>query len=92
MIAYKLSLGPNTFVGIAEVKLDPCSSWYALTFLFSFRNGDRRDKNISRDAPINNIDHPLCVRVTVVALMRWSEMDLGLVERVCNLIREHTGR
>jgi hypothetical protein len=28
--AYKLSLGPKTFVGIAEVKLQPNSSLYAL--------------------------------------------------------------
>jgi hypothetical protein len=30
--SYKLSLGPNTFVGIAEVKLHPNSSLYALSY------------------------------------------------------------
>ena len=33
-VPYKLSLGPNMFVGMAEVKSHPYWSWYALPFFF----------------------------------------------------------
>jgi hypothetical protein len=39
--------------------------------------------------PVSDIDHPLCVRVSVVALVGWSKMDLGLVKRVLDLIWEY---
>ena len=43
------------------------------------------------DTPISDINHPLCVCVSVVALMGWSEMNLRLIERVGDLVWEYAG-
>ena len=73
----KLSFGPNTFVGIAEVKLQSNSSLYALSVgyivISSFQS--------RRNALALDIDHTLRVRITIVTLMRWSTVDLGFVQR-----------
>ena len=44
-----------------------------------------------QDTPVCNIDHPLCVRIAKVTLVWQAKVDLGLVERVGDLIREDTG-
>jgi hypothetical protein len=70
---------------MAEVKLDPCSSRYALSLIFRDVDWDQHV-----DTPIGNIDHPFGIGIPVVALVGWSEMDLGLVKRVRDLIWEYT--
>jgi hypothetical protein len=48
--AYKLSLGPNTFVGIADVKLDPNSSLYALPKKSQLRSKHQEPKQLTDSA------------------------------------------
>jgi hypothetical protein len=48
--------------------------------------------NISCHIPIGNVDHPFSVGVSEVALVGWSEMNLGLVKRIRDAIWENTRR
>ena len=73
---------------MAEVKLDPCSSRYALPFFFRDASGI----SMSCYIPISDVDHPFSVGVSKVTLVRWSEMDLGLVKRIRDAIWENTRR
>ena len=82
----KLSCGPNTFVGIAEVKLQPNSSLYALSVRYI---GDLI-LPIKKYAPVLDIDHTLRVGIAKVALMRGPTVDLIFVQRVFDLIGEDT--
>ena len=83
--AYKLSLGPNTFVGIADVKLDPNSSLYALQ---KKKSASNQSIKIPNNSLILHVDHPLRVRIPEITLMRWARVDLGLVERIGDFIGE----
>ncbi len=72
---------------MAEVKLDPCSSRYALPTL----------RQICRvvstcDIPVSDIDHPFRIGVSEIAVVGWSQMDLGLVKRIRDVIWEDTCR
>ena len=42
--------------------------------------------------PILNIHHPLRVGITKIAIVRQPQVDFGLVQGVCDLIREDTRR
>jgi hypothetical protein len=42
--------------------------------------------------PVSDVDHPFSVGVSEVALVGWSEMDLGLVKRIRDAIWENTRR
>ena len=42
--------------------------------------------------PILDIHHPLCMCITEVTLVRQPEVDLGLVQRVCDLVWEDACR
>ena len=45
-----------------------------------------------KDAPVLDVDEALRVRVAEVGLVREAEVDLGLVERVLDLVRVHARR
>ena len=49
-------------------------------------------RQVTRSIPVGDIDHPLCVCISVIALVGWPEMNLGLVERVCDAIWEDARR
>jgi hypothetical protein len=42
--------------------------------------------------PVSNVDHPFSIGVSKVALVRWSEMNLGLVERIRDVLWKNTRR
>lgn len=42
--------------------------------------------------PVSNVDHPFSIGVSEVALVRWPEMNLGLVERIRDALWENTRR
>ena len=42
--------------------------------------------------PVSDVDHPLSVGVSEVALVGWSEMDFGLVQRIRDAIWENARR
>ena len=86
-----MSCGPKTFVGMAEVKLSPYWSLYALQRRLRSASA-HAVKQRGRCGPVLDVDEPLCVRVAEVAFVREPEVDLGLVERVLDFVRVHTGR
>ena len=45
-----------------------------------------------KDAPVLDVDEALRVCVPEVALVREAEVDLGLVERILDLVRVHARR
>jgi hypothetical protein len=46
----------------------------------------------TKDIPVSNINHPFSIGISEVALMGRSKMDLGLVQRVRDVIWEYTRR
>lgn len=86
----KLSFGPNTFVGMAEVKLQPNSSLYALLDRCMVIPILPIKKMTGGNALVLDIDHTLCVGITKVALMRGPAVDLVFVQRIFDLIGEDT--
>ena len=80
-VTHKLSCGPKTFVGMAEVKLSPYWSLYALRERMS-RGRSTYASSIAMSClyvPVLDVYKPFCVRVAEVALMWEAEVDLGLV-------------
>jgi hypothetical protein len=81
---YKLSCFPKTLVGMADVKLSPNSSLYALEEeIIKLKPGRYRNHII---LPVLNIYHPFSMCVAIITLMRQSKMNFGFVQRVCDFV------
>jgi len=88
---HKLSCGPNTFVGIADVKLHPNSSLYALKCVEGRDQADTAHI-LCIDSLILNIDQSLCIRVSKITLVRRAAVYLGLIEWIRNLVGKDARR
>lgn len=98
-----MSYGPKMLVGIAEVKLQPNSSWYALhdtrgrrsqlsALQRRARGGTVFPRRKGMTQLVVDVDETLAVGVAKVGRVRRAEVDGRLVDRVRDLVREHAGR
>lgn len=77
---------------MAEVKLDPNWSLYALHELNQDVGNDSATMRIFRSLLVCNVDHPLRVGIAEVTRMRKTKMNLVLVERVFDFVWVDTCR
>ena len=88
--AYKLSLVPKILVGMADVKLSPNWSLYALCR--SMISPFIAAHSTVEYALVLYVDQPLRMCIPEVTLVGEAEVDLGLVERIGDLVGEDTRR
>jgi hypothetical protein len=66
---------------MAEVKLHPNSSLYALSSLLG-----NLVSGMGARSPVLDVHHPLRVSIAEIAVMRGTIVDLGFIERICDLV------